>query len=91
MIINRTRVEKSGWRKGNDNSKRLLEGLGFKDTKTTYLKEWLSNRTHCSTFVEGDEFPVKVCYDKYVGAFKTWSNACYQVALIESKKGNKIR
>jgi hypothetical protein len=87
MNINNHRNERSGWRKHNSSAKPLLEGLGFKNTKTSFLKEWLSNRIHHSCSVEGDEFPIKVCYDKYVGAFKTWADACYQVALIERKKG----
>jgi len=90
MNLNNKRNERSGWRKGNDNSKRLLEGLGFKNTKTTFLKEWLDSRINCSIVIKEDDFPVKVCYSKYVGAFKTWSSACYHVALIELKKGNKI-
>lgn len=90
MNLNKHRNERSGWRKGNSNAKRLLEALGFKNTKTSYIKEWLSNRIHCSCAVDGDEFPIKVCYYRYVGAFKTWADACYHVALIELKRGNKI-
>ena len=84
--ISKSRKERSGWRKDNSNSKRLLEGLGFKNTKTIFLKEWIGNHAHSHCSIEGDEYPVKICYDKYVGAFKTWADACYQIAVIELKK-----
>lgn len=87
---NRNRKERSGWRKHNSNKKRLLESLGFPNTKTCYLKDWLSERVHCSKLIDGDDFPVKVCYGIYVGAFKTWADACYNVALLELKKGKRI-
>jgi len=89
-MVRRQQREDNGWRKGNSNKKRLLEGIGFKNTKTSFLKEWLHNRTHCDEYVEGDESPVKVCYGNSVGAFKTWADACYQVALIELKKGKRV-
>lgn len=90
MNLNKPRKERSGWRKHNSNAKPLLEGLGFRNTKTSHIKEWMASRINCSCAVEGDELPIKVCYDKYIGAFKTWADACYHVALIELKKGNKL-
>lgn len=81
---------RSVWQRGNNNSKRLLQSLGMKDTRTIALKEWLKHRTHCNNFIEGDDFPVKICYDNMVGAFATWSDATYQVALIERKKGKRL-
>ncbi|UNA01624.1 hypothetical protein MG295_00207 [Bacillus phage vB_BcgM] len=89
-MVRRQQREDNGWRKGNSNKKRLLEGIGFKNTTTSFLKEWLHNRVHCNEYVEGDVYPVKVCYDKFVGCFKSWADACYHVAMIELKKGKRV-
>lgn len=82
--------KRDGWRRHNSNFKPLLQGLGMRDTSTKKLKEWLSFRTFHTTVVEGDERPVKVVYDNMVGAFETWAEACYHVAVIERKKGKRI-
>ena len=82
--------ERMVWREGNSNAKRLLRGLGISKTDKRFLRDWLSSRVHCSCNVESDEYPIKVCYDLYVGAFKTWADACYQIALMEKRKGKKI-
>lgn len=87
--MNPIKHRRNEWRKGNNNSKILLKSIGFKNTKTPHLKEWLSKRANCSSRVERDDFPIKVCYDIYVGVFKTWADACYQVALFELRKSKK--
>lgn len=82
---------KNEWRKHNSSAKNLLVGLGWTNkTDTSTLKKWLSHRCKHTTSIEGDEFPVKLVYDHMVGAFKTWAEATYQVALIERKKGKKL-
>lgn len=84
------KADRHGHRKGNSEYKYLLESIGFKDTNSRYLKQWMSGRIHHNTIVESDEFPIKICYDNKVGCFRTWAEACYRVAIEEKKKGNKI-
>lgn len=85
--------ERMVWREGNKNHKRLLRALGMDlrldSNDNIKIKNWLKSRCKHVMAVP-DEKRIKIVYDNMIGSFETWAEACYEVAIIERKKGKRI-